>query len=214
MIISLILITIVTSFLTSILVGRFYLNWQYHESNSGYRQSKIIIATKEFIDCILNNNKKLSIDILRKKHRNSLGIIIERCIYSFEISDNNSHSIYYPLLFDLEKDNNWNFYDKNIRSVIVDLNNNAFIGWIPWILNVKRMKTLWYFTHTLETIIEIQEILQAYEAKNSVKIFSQKSIHCVTINQTGINTIDIQINEYINCMNTLKKYWYQWKSLL
>jgi len=208
-----IILVIVISILSSMLVGRFYLNWQYHESNSGYRQAKIIVATQEFQDRMLRD-QGLAIEELRKKHRNSLGIVIEQCIQSFDIPNAETTLVRYPILRDPRGKHGWCFYDIHIRSVITDLNNNAFIGWIPWILNVKRMRTLWYFSHTLEDIIASQELLKNHEIQKEVTIFESYTSHSISVAKTGNPDIDKHIDTYLRDMNTLQHYWEQWKLLL
>jgi hypothetical protein len=206
-----VLLVILISSLTSILMGRFYLNWQYHESNSGYRQGKIIEATKEIHNNIIEGGGL--VETLRIRHRNSLGLIIERFIKSFGTARIDVPPGSYPILYNANDTNRWSFYDENIKPVIADLNNNGFIGWVPWILNVKRMRTLWYLSHTLEEVIVEQETLRIYEAKNNVRIFHPINDSTVSVSKTGNSSVDAQIEKYLGKMSELKHYWQKWLTL-
>lgn len=213
MTVAMVLWVIFISGLSSILMGRFYLNRQYHESNSGYRQGKIMEATKEML-AASSSGISLSNDLLLTRHRNSLGAVIVRFLPSFGAGKGENLSGTFPLFWDRGETDGFVFYDSYVKPVMYDLNNNAFIGWVPWILNVKRMRTLWFITHLLEEVIIEQEALRTYETGGKFTIFHQETDYILTVRKTNDEKIDQQIDQYLNKMNSLKKYWLYWLTLL
>jgi hypothetical protein len=206
------LLVIFTSALTSFVLGRFYLNWQYHETHAGYRQARIIAATRELHHSLLNDGE--AAPALRIRHRNSLGLVIERFIQAFGTPQMKKQPGNYPVLYDPEQAGSWHFYDEHIKPVMADLNNNGFIGWMPWILNMKRMRTLWHLSRRLEEVIMAQETLRMYESTYQVRVFHQVNAATVKVRNTGNTAVDAQTQKYESKMRELEGYWQHWLTLV
>lgn len=144
--------TIITSFVTTFFIGRLYLNLQYLQSNAGHRQKRIIEATKSIFKINLNDKERYQISAA---YHTSLGPVLYKLI-TFK-SNNGAYIL--PSLNGIEKEG-WKFYDLYVRPVSNDLNNNAFIGWLPYFRNVERLKILWKFCKKIEDIVTMVEVLK------------------------------------------------------
>lgn len=67
------------------------------------------------------------------------------------------------------------FFKENIRPIMIDLNNNAFIGWINWVPNVKRLTTLWSLCFELEKITVNLDFLRLKQNDKGVSVVSTKN---------------------------------------
>src|SRR4051794_41144581 len=101
---TIILISMVTSAITSFLVGRIYLNAQYYSSNSGYRQLQVIAATQEITESIRENGEKVP-EALMTKYRYSLAQLIFRMFISFDSCEKASSPGIFPS-FNTEEEKN------------------------------------------------------------------------------------------------------------
>ncbi len=146
---------IITSIITSFLIGRMYLNYQYLKSNAGFRQQKIIECTKEL--CGAHTINSQIDEDLHVKHKYALSYIVERMIRAYGINnclsaEHHDELSVFPHFEDKDGVSGVLFFEEYIRPVMNDLNNNAFIGWFNWVPNVKRLTTLWNMCFYLEEI--------------------------------------------------------------
>lgn len=195
-----ILTAILTSVISSFLFGRFYLNLQYHKSNAGFRQQQIIDATnylvKEF-------REKGSIDPLSHiRFKYSLSKVIEKFILVYGLTDDHNNPDEFPL-FQSEDGDGFKFFDDNVRQVMIDLNNNAFIGWINWVPNVKKLTTLWELCFCLEKIVTRTELIK--DKKIDEKLLILKSADDAELQQ---DISYIRQNHYL-----IRTQWFKWLSL-
>ena len=149
---SIILSTVACSIISSFLISRVYLNAQYYRSNSGYRQLHVIAATRS-IGKAIHTGDAGEETALCLKYRYSLGVLISRLYRAFDTAASAGAKEAASLLTDGKNGNVWSFYDKHIRPVKEDITNNAFIGWLPFVHNVKLMTALWDICHYAENIV-------------------------------------------------------------
>lgn len=154
-----ILTSIITSVFTTFLLSRVYLNLQYLHSNAGQRQSQIIKATRSVFEQQLTDEDRYS---LSKVYHTSLGPLFYR-LYTFE---QDAAGATLPCLNGMGKEG-WHFYDQYIRPVRNDMNNNSFIGWLPYFANVERLKVIWKMCQRTEELITQVELLKM-EGKVSI----------------------------------------------
>ena len=147
---SIILSTVACSIISSFLISRVYLNAQYYRSNSGYRQLHVIAATKS-IGKAIHTGDAGEEAALCLKYRYSMGVLISRLYRAFGTTAPAEGAA--MLLTDGKNGDVWSFYDKHIRPVKEDITNNAFIGWLPFVHNVKLMTALWDICHHAENIV-------------------------------------------------------------
>ncbi len=145
-----ILLDIAVSIVTSLAVWRFYRNWQFHQSTAGYRIARVIEATLLALDSQTNRPE---VDAtLASKYRNSLGPILLWLALTFDVSDDLS-STAMPRGPRFPNEPTWEAYDMHVRSVLMDINTNSFIGWLPGIPNVKRLIALQTLCFRIEELI-------------------------------------------------------------
>lgn len=149
---SIILSTVACSIISSFLISRVYLNAQYFRSNSGYRQLHVIAATRS-IGKAIHTGDASEEAALCLKYRYSLGVLISRLYRAFDTAAPMGAKEAALLLTDGKNGDVWSFYDKHIRPVKEDITNNAFIGWLPFVHNVKLMTALWDICHHAENIV-------------------------------------------------------------
>jgi hypothetical protein len=203
-----VLIALLTSILTTFLIGRLYLNLQYHKSNAGFRQNEISKATHELIKQY-NDNGVIG-EEYHKKYKFALSIVLERLILSYGVEKQDKSSELYPV-FHGEHESAWDFYAEYIRPVMIDLNNNAFVGWINTVPNVKRLKVLWDICFALEKIIALTEFLNTQNFGHQLITIDHGSKQ-IKIN-VDINSIPelIELKKHYNIIN---KLWNNWLSFL
>lgn len=149
---SIILSTVACSIISSFLISRVYLNAQYYRSNSGYRQLHVIAATKSIGKAIQTGDAGEEATLCLK-YRYSLGVLISRLYRASNAAAPAGAKEAALLLTDGKNGDIWSFYDKHIRPVKEDITNNAFIGWLPFVHNVKLMTALWDICHHAENIV-------------------------------------------------------------
>ncbi len=208
-----ILLTIFTSALTTLLVGRMYLNFQYHKSNAGYRQAKIIEATKVITAALAHDDTSLL--ILRRTYKQALAPVIERLARTFGTQQLPRQTGMLPFFQEKEEADGWQFYTTYLHPVMTDLNNNAFIGWLPFIPNVRRLTTLWEMCHQLENIITETERIQAWEKQMGQKgIFPKDTFDSCSIPPSTDPTLQTLISPLLAEYQRLETTWQQWLKLV
>lgn len=206
-----IFVSIVTSVIASFLVGRIYLNAQYYSSNAGYRQRQVISATHDIGKSLRENKANISAELIAK-YRYSLAPLIVRMFHSFETGD---QDLYPALTLEGEPDS-WHFFHTWIRPVKIDISNNAFIGWMPFVRNVQLMTTLWNICHVTESIIMEITAIQTISNEKGIQLPYQT---------VGLNIVfnpsDYTSTLYAPHVTTVKKHygdlkkcWYKWLTLL
>lgn len=207
-----VVIAIVTSVITSFLVGRFYLNLQYHKSNAGFRQQQIIDCTRALVH--ESGMKGTVPPELHIKYRYALSEVLEKLMACYGLKESDGKKLppqHYPVFQKDASGDEVQFFQEKIRPVMIDLNNNAFIGWINWVPNVQRLTTLWTLCFTLEKICTGLEYLKA---KNVVG--EDQSIH--PIGEWLVVLKDHQgdqkeIDELKKHHETIRQLWYKWVAL-
>jgi hypothetical protein len=206
-----IITALITSVIGSFLFGRFYLNLQYHKSNAGFRQQQIIDCTTDLIACYQKNGQ-IDQD-LHIKYQYALSEVIEKLIITYGIDpaiqkDINENE--FPAFTNEKLEDNIPFFKENIRPVMIDLNNNAFIGWINWVPNVKRLTTLWSLCFTLEELILNLDYLQAKQREVPNTMLSVKN-GLLTVNDS--KNYSKEIEKINKCHTTIKELWFNWITL-
>jgi hypothetical protein len=206
------LATIVTSAITTFLIGRMYLNFQYHKSNAGYRQGKIIAATQEIKAGWLASIPEA--DALRNKYKSSLGLVIERLVRTYGTLPAAGAGDLHPLLHHPGHADAWSFFETHVRPVKADLNNNAFIGWIPVVPNVKKLTTLWEMCHQLENIVIATAEIQALEKKYQAPVLAPEGDYAVRVKVAGEPEMQARAAKLLKEYKLLQGHWYQWLKLI
>jgi hypothetical protein len=206
-----IITALITSVIGSFLFGRFYLNLQYHKSNAGFRQQQIIDCTTDLIACYQKNGQ-IDQD-LHIKYQYALSEVIEKLIITYGIDpaiqkDINENE--FPAFTNEKLEDNIPFFKENIRPVMIDLNNNAFIGWINWVPNVKRLTTLWSLCFTLEELILNLDYLLAKQREVPNTMLSVKN-GLLTVNDS--KNYSKEIEKINKCHTTIKELWFNWITL-
>lgn len=212
---TIIFISIITSAIASFLVGRIYLNAQYHASNSGYRQVQVIKATREIAESMREKGSDIPEELI-VKYRYSLAPLIVRMFYVFGPEEKFSVQDTYPALTVEGDPNKWLFFQEYIRPVKLDINNNAFIGWMPFVRNVQLMTALWDLCHIAENItMEIAAIETMASKKNiplpyhivNKKVILHPADHIAPVYNTHMANVNMQYGN-------LKRTWYKWLTLV
>ena len=203
-----VLVAAFTSLITSFLVGRFYLNLQYHKSNAGFRQRRIIEATNYLVKEFHENGSITKATHLRFNY--ALSKVIEQLIYVYGIHPAKSQKDDFPL-FQLPNETGIEFFNNNVRSIMIDLNNNAFIGWMSWVPNVKKLTTLWELCFCLEKIVTTVEFLKEKDVQlNNVGIIqtSGRKLHIIYDLEFHSEITELKVNYSI-----IEGLWFKWLSL-
>lgn len=90
------------------------------------------------------------------------------------------------------------------------MNNNAFIGWINWVPNVKRLTTLWSLCFTMEELILNLEYIREQQGKGTEEILSVKN-GLLKVNDFGAYSKEIE--KIRSCHTAIKNLWFYWVSL-
>lgn len=199
-----ILTALITSVIGSFLFGRFYLNLQYHKSNAGFRQKQIIDCTTELVNEYMKN-EKIDQD-LHYKYQYALSEVIEKLIITYGTNPaikRNLNKNEYPNFLKDGENSEIDFFKENIRPIMIDLNNNAFIGWINWVPNVKRLTTLWDLCFTLEKLTVNIEYLKT---KNDSIISFKNGL--LIIKDTYEYSSEVETVK--NSHEVIRKLWFKW----
>ena len=139
------------SIVTSVLIGRIILLFQYKQTTAGFRLYKVAAATHTIL---ASKNAEQGVDNIVDSLRYSAGKLMYRCYRAFgETSHENTHHQYPLLVNDLnEVADFWNFYTTHVRPVINDVNNNSFIGWLPT-REMRRLRSLVKLCNQVECVI-------------------------------------------------------------
>ncbi|MFA0960730.1 hypothetical protein AB9P05_02880 [Roseivirga sp. BDSF3-8] len=196
----------ITSAITAFLIGRVYLNLQYHKSNAGFRQQAIIDCTQELVQEYKANGQ---IDPhLHIKHRYGLSAVVETCLmhYGLSAADNKEEGVF-PYFHAPVAESEMAFFEERIRPVMIDLNNNAFIGWINWVPNVQRLTTLWSICFSLEKVTQSLTYLSEKEGRTAVQNEDKKYrlSHSALASKEGI--------ELKQQHEQIRQLWYKWLQL-
>ncbi|MGB3179847.1 MAG: hypothetical protein WBB45_00545 [Cyclobacteriaceae bacterium] len=196
----------ITSAITAFLIGRVYLNLQYHKSNAGFRQQAIIDCTKELVQ---EYKAKGQIDPdLHIKHRYGLSAVVETCLkyYGLSAADRKEGELY-PYYHTPVADSEMAFFEERIRPVMIDLNNNAFIGWINWVPNVQRLTTLWSICFSLEKVS--QHLTYLLQKNGGAAIQSEGSGY-----RLGDTAVTSEEGKELKQQHTqIRDLWYKWLEL-
>ncbi len=206
------LVSILTSAITTFLIGRMYLNFQYHKSNAGYRQGKIIAATREIKAGLPAASPEA--DALRNKYKSSLGLVIERLVRTYGTLPSAAPGDLHPLLHTPGHADPWSFFEAHVRPVKADLNNNAFIGWIPAVPNVKKLTTLWEMCHQMENIVIATAEIQSLEKKYPSPVLQPEGDYAVRVRVAGEPEMATRAAKLLEEYNLLRGHWYQWLRLI
>ncbi len=201
-----IIIALITSVIGSFLFGRFYLNLQYHKSNAGFRQQQIMDCTSDLLK-EYRENGEIDQD-LHVKYQYALSEVIEQMILVYGIDPASPKSPSDGKFPALSKDNQGSeisFFKENIRPIMIDLNNNAFIGWINWVPNVQRLTTLWSFCFTIEKITVNLEFLKVKQTADEI-VSTQNGLVVIKENPEYKKEIDELKNDH----ELIKNLWFKW----
>lgn len=210
-----IFVSIITSAIASFLIGRIYLNAQYYSSNAGYRQLQVISATHEIAGSFQEHGPDIPAGLIAQ-YRYSLGPLIIRMFHSFGNGGQApEHDVYPALTLEGEPDS-WLFFQACIRPVKIDISNNAFIGWMPFVRNVQLMTTLWNICHIAESIIMEITAIQTIASEKRIPLPYQP---------LGLSIVFEPADRVPDCytphVTTVKKLygdlrrsWYKWLRLL
>ena len=181
----------IVSLMASFLLGRAYVNAQYHASNAGMRQVIVIEATRTLLDKSMDEGAWLA------RYSSALAPLLKQCHQAFDSEDKTR----LPAL-QYERYTGWNFYYRYLLPVQQDMNNNGYLGWFHFVHNVKLMTTLHQLVFTAERIIALQEEARA---KNAEAIKVSEGL----INKTSLAPHD----ELLEAYSLLETTWKQWLAL-
>ena len=144
------------------------------------------------------------------RYRYSLGLIIAR-LWQFWNTDQCLPSHSYPKLYEKYAEDAWLFYEKHVRSEVIDINNNAFIGWLPGFPLVKKLLALQALCFQLEKVASCIYALHHIENKGEVALM-ENSIAGFAIQPkktSGTSDSDTEAELAHQCQ-LLKKCWNKW----
>ena len=198
-----IIIALITSLIGSFLISRLYLNMQYHHSNAGHRQEQIILATRDIFA-----KPKLYSSV---QHRYSLGKVIEILYNCYSVENRTITGVEVLPNFNEDGINGWVFFEHHVRPVSIDLNNNSFIGWITWVPNVKRLRTVWELCFNIEKLIkETQRLKNLHANTNNSEYTEFYKANLYTIKKEHLDDPNLELSELMRLHIAIKTLWTEW----
>lgn len=146
--------------------------WQFSKSNANERIKKIDRAIRDIVE----EKKKLkngkvddrTIAMLRNSNRFSLGVTLDRLTSAFDSNGVAIRDGSYPNFID-DIGDRWSYYIHHVKPVVDDLNQFAFLGWLP-IKKMRKLNLLIKLCYRLQSIVEIHDaVMDKMELKERIQ---------------------------------------------
>ena len=198
----------IVSIICSIAVWRFFINWQFHRSTAGMRLLLVsectqVLFAEEAVDPDIDIEEFLS-----SRYRNSMGLIIAR-LWSFWNTDQHPTTNSYPKMYEEHAGDAWNFYEKHVRQVVIDINNNSFIGWLPGFPLVRKLLALQAICFQLEKVASCIYALHQKENNSEVALIENSMVGFTIQQLHGVRDCKVAA-ELVHECRLLKKCWNKW----
>lgn len=192
------------------LVSVYLVYLQFEKSTAAFRLYNVILATKEIIEKLQDENDSYT-GTLQNKYRYSLGVIIDWCASTFGTGKIEKVEGHYPPVVDINADR-WEKFNLYVRPVIEDFNSFSFLGWLLWGKKMRQLRTLVTFCNSIESVVaELDLIVQIDKNNNTQIVKAQDPGLVIDVSNTKYKR---EIEKLLSKYGQMEIAWKRWIKLI